>query len=163
MPKAKDRQKRGTKLKTKEVATIHALKELGDSKYAIAKKTGFAERTIDKYLRTADAYVDKGMREKIEKIKEGEIHDLAVLTVQARERLHEIAPRMNAIEAIALMDRSFQQRRLLEGNSTANLATIVKVVQEAHGTVVDITAAPVADSRPQHKPVDFEENLHAKA
>lgn len=149
MPRAK--KKRGTALKTKEIATIKAHQELGKSAYAIAKTTGFAERTVRKYLDNSEAYSTPEMNELVAKIKEGEMNDLVVLQTKARARLHDLADKMNPIEAIALMDRTFQQRRLLEGNSTANIATISKIVLEAHQT-----PAPVAPSRAQ---VDFEENL----
>jgi hypothetical protein len=84
-----------------------------------------------------------------------------------------LAPRMNPIEAIALMDRSFQQRRLLEGNSTANISTISKIVLEAH-EITPVQAKPAvleADVLPgaAHEPakparnvVDIEVEAHGK-
>jgi hypothetical protein len=168
MPRAK--KKRGHALRPKEQAALQAQRELGLSTYAIAKKTGHAECTVRKYLAHAEAYAEPEMRALVEQIKEGEIADLVVLQTQARERLHELAPRMNPIEAIALMDRSFQQRRLLEGNSTANISTITKIVQEANdygsppkaAAVIEgeIIESPAAPSSPARNVVDIEEEAH---
>jgi len=72
------------------------------------------------------------MQALVTEIQAKEISDLVVLTVKARERLHDLASRMNPIEAIALMDRTFQQRRLLQGKSTENVATLVKIITEAN-------------------------------
>ena len=162
MPKAK--KQRGHALRPRELATIQAQRELGATPYAIAKKTGHAENTVRKYLASAEAYSTPEMRELIEKIKEGEVNDLVVLTTKARSRLHELAPRMNPIEAIALMDRTFQQRRLLEGNSTSNIATISKIVLEAAQDFSrpkpkeDVLDAQVVE---RHV-VDIEEEAHGK-
>ena len=77
------------------------------------------------------------MESQIAEICEKEILDLTVLTVKARQRLHELAATMNPIEAIALMDRTFQQRRLLEGKSTSNIATLQKIIREANKDLED--------------------------
>jgi len=105
---------------------------MGNSKYAIEKRTGMSGHTIDKYLANREAYTDPRMEQKIQQIKEKEIWDLTVLNVRAKDRLHDLAATMNPIESIALMDRSFQQLRLLEGKSTANVATLTKIIMEAH-------------------------------
>jgi len=62
----------------------------------------------------------------IDVIKEKEVSDLYLLGAKARKRLHELLDEGNTktIETVALMDRSFQQRRLLEGQSTENIAQI---------------------------------------
>ena len=112
---------------------MKALSELGHSNHEIEKLTGHSHNTIKKYLEDQEAYNDPKMIQKIEIIKEKEILDLTVLNVGAKKRLHEITPRANMIECIALMDRSFQQRRLIEGKSTANIATLTKIIEEAHG------------------------------
>ena len=36
------------------------------------------------------------------------------------------------IETIALVDRVFQQRRLLEGKSTENIGSITRLIHESH-------------------------------
>lgn len=143
----------GKRLSKPKQAEIKALKEMGQSNYAIEKRTGISHNTIAKYLEDNEAYSDPKMMEKVTQIKEKEILDLTVLGVRAKMRLHDLAPTMNPIEAIALMDRSFQQRRLLEGKSTANIATLTKIVEEAHNALIHI------DQRTGHVTVDIEEEI----
>ena len=121
----------------KELATVKALSNLGNTPFAIEKRTGLYHTTVSKYLSDAEAYNDPTMPALIAQIQAREIEDLTVLTVRARARLHDIAATMNPIEAIALMDRSFQQRRLLQGKSTENVATLVKIITEANKDLAD--------------------------
>lgn len=125
------------KLNKKEVASVLALDSLGNTAYGIHKRTGINQHTVAKYLSQQEAYADPGMQAMVAKIAEKEIFDLTVLTVKARQRLHELAPTMNPIEATALMDRTFQQRRLLEGKSTSNIATLAKIIKEANADLED--------------------------
>lgn len=148
MPKAKRRP--GKKLTKKDQAEIKALSDMGHTNYAIEQRTGISHNTIDKYLSDQAAYNDPKMQDKIAKIKEKEILDLTILNVKAKERLHAIAPTANMIESIALMDRTFQQLRLLEGKSTQNIATLTKIVEEAHNAVTHV------DERTGHTTVDIE-------
>ena len=134
MKKAVVKRKRKGKLSNTEQAEIKALEEMGHTNYAIEKRTGISHHTIDTYLKDQEAYNDPKMKEKVAHIKEKEILDLTVLNVQAKQRLHEIAPRMNPIEAIALMDRTFNQLRLLEGKSTANVHNLTTIIEEAHNS-----------------------------
>jgi predicted transcriptional regulator len=120
-----------------ELATIKALENVGMTPYAIGKRTGLNHKTVAKYLKDQEAYADPSMAALVEKILEKEILDLTVLTVKSRARLHEIVDRMNPIEALALMDRSFQQRRLLEGKSTQNISTLSKIIKEANKDLED--------------------------
>jgi len=59
----------------------------------------------------------------ITKIKADEINNLYLLGEKAKQRLHQILDegKTKAIETTAILDRTFQQRRLLEGLSTQNL------------------------------------------
>jgi hypothetical protein len=52
---------------------------------------------------------------------------------KGRSRLHELLDKGDSamIPTIALVDRVFQQRRLLEGNSTQNIHTLSKIVESA--------------------------------
>jgi predicted transcriptional regulator len=120
-------------LNKREQALIKASTELGKSSYQIEKETGIAHTTVGRYLKNQEAYADPKMKEMVAQIKEHEILDLTVLNVRAKARLHKIADRMNPIEAIALMDRTFQQIRLVEGKSTQNIASLTKIIQDAHG------------------------------
>lgn len=125
------------KVNKKEKAEIVALNSLGHSNYAIEKRTGINHETIKKYLQEQEAYCDPNIKALAEKIAENEIFDLTVLTVKARKRLHELSEKMNPIEALALMDRTFQQRRLLEGKSTQNISTLTKIIREANKDLED--------------------------
>ena len=147
MSRIKTKQRR-RKLPTHQQALIMASTELGKSTYQIEKETGISHSTVAKYLRTQEAYSNPKMKQMVAQIKEHEILDLTVLNVRAKERLHKIAARLNPIEAIALMDRTFQQLRLLEGKSTANIASLSKIIQEAHG-------ATFSSNNPAHATVEF--------
>jgi len=124
---------KGKRLNKREQALIKASTELGKSGYQIEKETGISHTTVGKYLKDQEAYSNPKMKEMVAQIKEHEILDLTVLNVRAKQRLHDVAERLNPIEAIALMDRTFQQIRLLEGKSTTNIASLTKIIQEAHG------------------------------
>jgi len=54
-----------------------------------------------------------------------------------------------------LIDRVFQQRRLLEGNSTANIFTLSKIVEAAQETgdkeLRAVTLTPVQSNRGFHR------------
>jgi hypothetical protein len=128
----KRKRPKGKRLNKRELATIKASKELGKSDYQIEKETGISHNTIAKYLASNEAYSNPKIKEMVQEIKEKEILDLTVLNVRAKSRLHNLAATMNPIEAIALMDRSFQQLRLLEGKSTQNISTLTKIIEEAH-------------------------------
>jgi len=129
---------KGKRLNKREQALIKASTELGKSGYQIEKETGISHTTVGKYLKNQEAYSNPKMKEMVAQIKEHEILDLTVLNVRAKQRLHEVAERLNPIEAIALMDRTFQQIRLLEGKSTANISTLTKIVEEAHGDLRNV-------------------------
>ena len=128
----KSRPRKGKKPSKESVARMVALSELGKTPYEIEKITGHSHNTIAKYLEDQEAYIDPKMQERVIQIKEKEILDLTVLNVEAKRRLHKIVPRANVIESLAVMDRTFQQIRLLEGKSTQNIATLTKIIQEAH-------------------------------
>ena len=128
----KSRPRKGKKPSKESVARMLALSELGKKPYEIEKITGHSHNTIAKYLADQEAYTDPKMQERVTQIKKKEILDLTVLNVEAKQRLHEIVPKANVIEALAVVDRTFQQIRLLEGKSTQNIATLTKIIQEAH-------------------------------
>ena len=136
-PRATRGKRKKKKLNVLETAQVLALSRSGATPYGIEKRTGISHNTVAKYLAAQEAYSDPGMKQLVDKILENEISDLVVLQTRARKRLHEIAERMNPIEAIALMDRTFQERRILEGKSTANISTLVKIITEANKDLED--------------------------
>ncbi len=108
-----------------------ALSQMGMSNYQVGMVMNRSPHTIKKYCESP-LFTDPKFAKLIEEYKEKELIDLTSLTMVARARLHELAPTMNPIESIALMDRSFQQRRLLEGKSTENISSLRRIITEAH-------------------------------
>lgn len=110
----------------KELAQYKAMNDLGLTPNAIAIRTNRDPKTVRKYLQS-EVYNDPDIQRMIDVIKEKEVGDLYLLGAKARKRLHELLDDGNTktIETVALMDRSFQQRRLLEGQSTENVAQIM--------------------------------------
>lgn len=109
----------------KELAHYKALNDLGLTPNAIAVRANRDPKTVRKYLQS-EVYNDPEIKRMVDIIKTKEVSDLYLLGAKARKRLHELLDEGNTktIETVALMDRSFQQRRLLEGQSTENIAQI---------------------------------------
>src|SRR5215813_15209634 len=123
----------GRKPNKKELAQMKVMSDLGLSPTAIGEKLGRSHHTVIKYL-NSDVYNDPTIGLIVEKIRETEINDLYVLGAKGRKRLHELVDRGDSkmIETIALVDRTFQQRRLLEGKSTENIGAITRIINQAH-------------------------------
>ena len=109
----------------KEIAQYKALNDLGLTANAIAVRANRDPKTVRKYLRS-EVYQDPEIMQMVDIIKQKEIQDLYLLGAKARKRLHELLDegKTKTIETVALMDRSFQQRRLLEGQSTENITRV---------------------------------------
>ena len=137
-----------TKPTKKELAHIKALSDLGHTPTAVAKKVGRSHHTVIKYL-NSEVYNDPEIEAMVSRIKEKEIADLCLLGAKARKRLHELmdAGTSKVIETVALMDRAFQQRRLLEGASTQNIAihTIVEEIEREEREVRERRANPARE------------------
>ena len=108
----------GKKPNKKELAQMRVMHDLGVSPTAIAEKMGRSHNTVLKYL-SSEVYYDPAIAEMVEKIKQKELEDLYLLGAKGRQRLHELIERGDSqmIPTIALVDRAFQPRRLLEGPS----------------------------------------------
>jgi len=122
----------GKKPSKKELARMKAMNDLGESPTSIAARMDRSHNTVIKYLES-DVYNDPAIGEMVEKIKEKELSDLYLLGAKGRHRLHELIDKGDSqmIPTIALVDRVFQQRRLLEGASTANIATLTALIVSA--------------------------------
>jgi hypothetical protein len=120
----------------KELARFKALADLGYAPHAIGRHTGRDGKTVRKWLRSEVYETDADLAAMIEQVKARELDDLYLLGAKSRRRLHELldSGESKMIETIACMDRSFQQRRLLEGTSTANMALLTKAIIEADRT-----------------------------
>ena len=123
---------RGKKPNKQELARMKALSDMGESNRSIARQLGKGHTTVKKYL-NSDVFNDPDIDKMVERIKETEATDLYMLGVKARRNLHILADagKMRPIENIALMDRVFQQRRLLEGRSTMNVGLHTQLVLAA--------------------------------
>ena len=124
-------KRKGKKPSKKEQAQMLALKQLGKGNYEIGAMMGRSPHTIRKYCQSP-VFTDAKFQELVEEYKTKEILDLTVMNISARARIHDLIPVMGPIEAIATMDKSFQQRRLLEGKSTENIFSLRKIISEAH-------------------------------
>ena len=119
----------GKKPTKKELATMKVMHEIGESPTAIARRLGRSHNTVIKYLES-DVFNDPDIGELVERIRKKEVEDLYLLGAKGRQRLHELLDQGNSkmIETIALVDRTFQQRRLLEGQSTLNVNSLSALV-----------------------------------
>ena len=117
----------------KDLAKMKVMSELGISPTGIAAKMGKSHHTIQKYLQS-DVFTDPTIKAIVEKIRDTELNDLYLLGAKGRQRLHELLDskeKVQMIPTIALVDRTFQQRRLLEGRSTMNLGLKMQLVLAA--------------------------------
>lgn len=129
-------KKKGKKPTKREQAMMLAAHDLGKSNYEIGMMLGRSANTVKKYV-TEPMFQDKKFAALVDEYKEKEILDLTTLNIESRARLHDLLPVMTPIEAIATMDKSFQQRRLLEGKSTENVFSLRKIIQDAHNFPAD--------------------------
>jgi hypothetical protein len=104
---------------------------------AIAKRVGRDPKTVRYYLQSPVYETDPDLQEMVELIKARELDDLYLLGAKGRKRLHDLLDegQTKMIETIALVDRTFQQRRLLQGGSTVNLGILSRIVIEADKTL----------------------------
>ncbi|MBN1226338.1 MAG: hypothetical protein JXA79_05055 [Deltaproteobacteria bacterium] len=117
-----------------ELARFKVMSDLGLTPNAIGSRMDRDPKTVRKYLQS-EVYNDPEITRMVTTIREKEIADLYLLGAKARNRLHELIDegQTKTIETVALMDRSFQQRRLLEGESTQNINTVtadIRAVRE---------------------------------
>lgn len=129
------KMKKGQFTKAK-VAAMIAMNDAGHSTREIGRELDCSPQTVAAYVSDASKYLaDPAVKRLVDKYRDLEMDNLVLLRAKAHARLHEKLDRdeLKPIELIALQDRSFQQSRLLEGKSTANLALrgIVKVQREA--------------------------------
>ena len=113
---------------------MKVMHDLGVSPTAIAQRLGRSHNTVIKYL-DSDVFNDPSISQIVEQIKEKELSDLYLLGAKARKNLHTMLDQGKGgmIPTVALMDRSFQQRRLLEGRSTENIHNLTAIIQAVHG------------------------------
>jgi len=135
-----------------ELANFRVMSEQGYSPNAIGKLAARDPKTIRKYLRS-EIYNDPDLASLCEVIRAKESEDLLLIGAKSRARIHELIPNeKNIIHLTAIMDRSFQQRRLIEGKSTSNKSFFGQVYVDAEKIKPDYEAAPVMlDGTPKFK------------
>ena len=116
-----------------ELAEMKVLNNLGHSPSAVAKTIGRSHNTVLKYLRS-EIYENPELQELVRIISEKELQELTVIGSKARACQHQYLDAVlsgekepNPIAVTAIADRGFQQRRLLEGQSTSNVDLIQSI------------------------------------
>lgn len=109
------------------------MNEMGLTPKAISMKLGRSHHTVQKYLQS-EVFMDPAVQKLVDKIRDRELDDLYLLGAKARKNLHDMLDKGKGgmIPTTAVMDRAFQQRRLLEGLSTSNLKSLTAIVLAAH-------------------------------
>lgn len=98
---------------------------------AIAERLVRSHNIVIKYL-DSELFNDPSISRLVDRIKAMELDRLYLLGAKGRMRLHELLDRGDTpmIPTIALVDRVFQQRRLLETKSPQNVATLTRIIEE---------------------------------
>lgn len=123
-----------------DIVKMQALHELGNSYRQIGLALNLSGHTVAKYIKQELSPEDKErVKELVEKIRETELEDLTIIGAKARARLHELLDegKVRPIEATAIMDRSFQQRQLLQGRATERV-TITALSEEKRRELKEI-------------------------
>lgn len=134
---------------SKELAEMVVLKNFGYTDYYIGKIMNKSNHTITKYL-NSDVFANPQVQILVEKITEREISDLKLIGLKSRSCLHKYLNAVlegekepNPIAVVAIGDRSFQQRRLLEDRSTQNIGIEADMV--AHSDTAELIKALKAE------------------
>jgi len=127
-----------------ELDRFKAMADLGFSPNAIGRETGRDPKTVRKWLSSGVTERDTDLKTLMEQIMATELDDLYLLGKKARQRLHQLADTEDKmIPLIALQDRCFQQRRLLEGNSTAHIGILSKLIVQVDTQLFDSIKKPL--------------------
>ncbi len=137
---------------------MKVLSDMGESNRSIARQLGKGHGTIKKYL-NSDVFTNAPEIDRmVEQIKDREVADLALLGARGRQHIHELLDegKSTLIPLIALVDRTFQQRRLLEGKSTVNLNLKMQLTLAAHehnDKDIDVTPTKTKEAQ-EDKPTE---------
>jgi len=124
----------------KELAQFKVMFDAGITANQIGETMNRSHNTVAKYLYRAD-FSDPEILKFIDKVKKSELAELQGIGGKARAILNDYlddvldgtrAPQL--IPIVATLDRTFTQKRLLEGSSTANIANLTKIIEQAHTT-----------------------------
>jgi hypothetical protein len=142
---------RSRSVTNKELAQMKVLTDLGHSPSSIGKIIGRSHHTTTYYLKEKiEVFNDPEVRKLIEVIKKKELDELFLIGEKARTVLNnylddciEGTKQPNPIAIVAIQDRSFQQRRLLEGSATEifdmrQYEALEKEIQETARKIIEL-------------------------
>jgi len=123
-----------------DIIQMKALSKIGHNPNQIGKALKWDRKTVVKYLqKELSPDEQREVDHLVVCIRETELKDLTLIGAKARAHLHKLLDegKMKAIETVATIDRTFQQRRLLEGKSTSNI-DILQVVEKCEKLLKNI-------------------------
>lgn len=130
-----------------QLAKLKALTDMGQTPTAAAKVVGIDHHTALSYIRDrAAVFEDREIKAMINRLKQAELDQLTTITGKARLILDQYLDDVmagereaNPISVTAILDRTFQQRRLVEGASTVNVS-LRSVAEQAAQRLAEIEA-----------------------
>ena len=130
---------------------------MGESNRSIARRLSKGHSTVKRYLNSA-VFTDPSIGKMIERIKEKEVDDLTLLGARGRQHIHELLDegKSSMIPTIALIDRTFQKRRLLEGKTTVNIGLktqLVEAAEQHNDKDIDVTPTKTKEAQ-EDKPTE---------
>ena len=149
--KPKLSKKKGVPPSKREQAQMLALHDLDLSNYRVGEIMGRSPHTIKRYCESP-MFTDPKFQKLVEEYKSKELIDLTAMNIEARARIHDLIPTMTPIEAVAVMDKSFQQRRLVEGKSTENIFSLRRIIEDAHGA--NRAQMPASPAQEEHDAIE---------
>ena len=131
----KSRKHTGEKVEPNHRAAIHARKALGQNTSQITRSVPYSYNTVKAVLRQQDN-IDTKL---VDRLIKREAAELALAGGLARTNLLKrlASGGGNIIENIAVMDKTFQQRRLLSGLSTQNHA-VMTIIDKVESDIKDL-------------------------
>ena len=125
----------GTKPSKGELAQMKVLSDAGNSPNAIARRIGRDRKTVAKYLQS-DVFQNEDIKYLVALLKEKEIEDLILISGKTRAALNNYLDQVlegekqpNPIAIVAIQDRCFTQRQLLEGRPTQiNIHSVIEQI-----------------------------------
>ena len=120
-----------------ELAYFKVLSDQGMTPNAIGKLIGRDPKTVSKYL--SQEITDPEVERMVELIRQAELSQLHQIGLKSRIILIDYLDsvlagerEVNPISVTAILDRTFTQRRLLEGSSTMNISSLTAIIHAVH-------------------------------
>ena len=120
-----------------ELAYFKVLSDQGMTPNAIGVMMGRDPKTVSKYL--SQEITDPEVERMVELIRKAELSQLYQIGLKSRVILIDYLDsvlagerEVNPISVTAILDRTFTQRRLLEGSSTMNISSLTAIIHAVH-------------------------------